>query len=205
MIHLKIIYTRIIFFILALIIFVLFSGCKTLLFKNLFGSVSKIENVEDYQGYWESDDGFIAAIKILDDSSTMVTGVMDWDKKKEQFVVSSEKRIITKIKEATFLNQKTEKNYYMVQQFELKKSKVSEKIQLLVWDPNIDEFEKLVNNNELPGKIITTINDEGKVETDSVIVDNHSKDLLEQLMKKNNLFKYKNVQVLRRVIGPMEK
>ncbi len=205
MIHFKKFYSRLIFYILALLIFVLFSGCKTLLFKNLFGSVSTIENIEDYEGYWESDDGFIAAIKILNDSSTMVTGLLEWDKKQEQFVVKSEERIITKLKEATFLNEKTDENYYKVQQIELKKSKISDKIQLLVWDPDIDEFEKLVANNELSGRITTKINDEGKVETDSIIVDNRSEDLLEKMMEKNNLFKYKNVQVLRRFFGSINK
>jgi hypothetical protein len=170
----------------------------------VFGTVTKAENIEDYEGYWESDDGFIVAIKFLKDSSTMVSGILDWDTKKEKFMVKSEKRIITKLKDATFVNYKMDNNNYKVQQFELRKSDLTDKIQMLIWDPNIDEFERLVTNNNIPGQIITKTNDDGEAETDSVIVDNRSEDLLIQIMEKNNLFNYKNVQVLRRVMKPVK-
>jgi len=179
-------------------------SCKTLLFKNIFGTVTKVENIEDYEGYWESDDGFIGVIKILKDSSTIVMGSVDWNKKKEKFVVNSERSIITKINDVTFFNQKKDNNFYDVTQVELWKSDLTDKIQLRIWDPDINEFEKLVTNNILPGKIITKTNDDGKVETDSVIVDSLSKELLSEIVEKNNLFNYKNVHVLRRVIKPIE-
>ena len=204
MIYNQIKYSRFILYSVVLLSIAFFMGCKTLLFTNVFGTVTKVENIEDYEGYWESDDGFIVAIKFLKDSSTMVSGILDWDTKKEKFMVKSEKRIITKLKDATFVNYKMDNNNYKVQQFELRKSDLTDKIQLLIWDPNIDEFERLVTNNNIPGQIITKTNDDGEAETDSVIVDNRSEDLLIQIMEKNNLFNYKNVQVLRRVMKPVK-
>jgi hypothetical protein len=204
MIYNQIKYSRFILYSVVLLSIAFFMGCKTLLFTNVFGTVTKAENIEDYEGYWESDDGFIVAIKFLKDSSTMVSGILDWDTKKEKFMVKSEKRIITKLKDATFVNYKMDNNNYKVQQFELRKSDLTDKIQLLIWDPNIDEFERLVTNNNIPGQIITKTNDDGEAETDSVIVDNRSEDLLIQIMEKNNLFNYKNVQVLRRVMKPVK-
>jgi len=204
MLNIKIKYSGFFFYLFALLCTTLFMSCKTLLFKNIFGTVTKVENIEDYEGYWESDDGFIGVIKILKDSSTIVMGSVDWNKKKEKFVVNSERSIITKINDVTFFNQKKDNNFYDVTQVELWKSDLTDKIQLRIWDPDINEFEKLVTNNILPGKIITKTNDDGKVETDSVIVDSLSKELLSEIVEKNNLFNYKNVHVLRRVIKPIE-
>ena len=112
--------------------------------------------------------------------------------------------IITNRINDTFVNYKMDNNNYKVQQFELRKSDLTDKIQMLIWDPDIDEFERLVTNNNIPGQIITKTNDDGEAETDSVIVDNRSEDLLIQIMEKNNLFNYKNVQVLRRVMKPVK-
>ena len=205
MVYPKIVMSRILFLIISLLCATLFISCKTLLFKGMFGSVVKIENIKDYEGYWESDDGMIIAIKFLGDSSTIVTGLLDWDKDKEMFKVISEKSTITKIKDATFLNGKTNKNNYKITQFELWKSDFTDKVQLRMWDPDVDLFEKLVKNKELPGEIVTKKDKDGKVVTDSVLVDSLSEDELAQLMDKNNLFDYKNVQVLRRVWKSIEK
>lgn len=201
----RIIYSRIIIYFVALLSITLLMGCKTLLFKNIFGSVSKVENIEDYEGYWESDDGLIGQIKILKDSSTIVMGGMIWHKKKEKFVVNSSEATITKINDVMFFNQKKDKNFYEVTQVELRKSDFTDKVQLRIWKPDIDEFERLVTNNLLPGKITTKTNDDGKVETDSVIVDSLSEELLSELIENDNLFNYKNVQVLRRVMKPVDK
>ena len=201
----KIIYSRIILYFIVLLSITLFMGCKTLLFKNFFGPVTKVENIEDYEGYWESDDGFIGQIKILKDSSTIVMGGMMWHKKKEKFVINSKKATITKINDVMFFNYEKDKNFYEVKQIEIWKSDFTDKIQLRMWDPNVDEFEKLVTNNILPGKITTKTNDDGKVETDSVIVDSLSEKLLSELIENDNLFNYKNVQVLQRVMEPLDK
>jgi hypothetical protein len=144
-------------------------------------------------------------IKILNDSSTMVWGNLLWNKNENKYMMNSQETVFTKVSDATYLNTRAGPNHYKVQQFSLRKSNVSDQIHLLIWDPHIDEFERLVANHKISGEIITKINEDGRVETDSVIVDQLSEEDLTALLENKILFNYRNVMILRRIMEPLKK
>jgi len=189
------------YIIFVIAIFIIISGCKTLLFKSTFGDVIKIENPEEYEGIWESEDKIIAYLKVKNDSMTIIMGYVDWDKDQEKFITKNEEMFISQVNEMTFMNTKTENGEFKIQQFEIRDTWHPGQRQILTWEPDVDKFEQLVESEDLPGKLIKSENQNGEVETDSVIVDKLNYEQISEILQSENLFKYKEVKILRSIFN----
>lgn len=172
------------------------SGCSSVTTRHpLSGNPEAIEK-EEFEGTWIADDN-VFHVKFAGNGVAQIAGV-EWES--DQFHIVHGEMIVTKGNEHNFISVRFEENGKWMDDYAFLSYKFTDQGDLVLWVPDIDVFEEMVEKNLLQGVVR-----KGQYSTNITITDTSAK-ILEIINNPDNLkiFRYREPVFLRKLAGKKE-
>ena len=178
----------------ALAVTMLFAGCSAVTTPYPLSTQSKPVDKERFEGTWQGGEGTVS-VRFASNGVARLAGT-EWND--DQFRLIQGEMIVAEGKKDNFISVRFEQNGAWTNRYFFLQYKFTDNGDLVLWGPNIDEFEAAIRSGMLQG-VVTK-----KKNTTSISVTNAPGELLDFMNdpERRTLFNYREPMVLRKIAAP---
>lgn len=182
----------------ALAVTALLAGCSAVTTPHPLSTQPKPVDKDRFEGTWQGGEGTVS-VRFASNGVARLAGT-EWND--EQFRLVQGEMIVAEGKKDNFISVRFEENGTWTNRYFFFQYKFTGNGDLVLWSPNIDEFEAAIKSNVLQGVVTTKM--VMKKNTTSVSVTNSPGELLDFMNDpgRRNLFNYREPLVLRKIAAP---